>query len=716
MFSNLLNNIDNMCCDINNKLTFSKIRSNKKLSLVEVDRCRNSECLYDQFKLRKNPAKNKNLFKMNNELMIFRYNLISKIFKQKIKVTHNLSYNQLKVLKRFKSINPFEVVELDKNVGAVFMSKQVYIQFANELLADTNTYNKLEYNPFDEVLDKIKKTLDFLRVKKYISKRLFNNLTPKNSKIGSFRILPKVHKDKFACRPIVNCKNHPTSNLALFLDIILREFVENSSSFIKDSQDLMIKCTQVMLPDKCNMYSCDFESLYTNIDSQKCINLIMDFLNTKNHYSIHYNSIALKTVLDLVLYNNIFTFNNEYYVQIRGISMGIICGPTLANMYLSILEEQFLTIEKPLIYYRYIDDIFIISKTILTDIMFVKYFQNLKLNFVRDNVVNFLDLYIKYDYITNSLEFNLYVKPTSTNSYLSTCSNHPKHIIKNIPKAQFLRIRRICTSYIDYVHHSRNLIFQFVKKGYNYNILRKMANVVGGIDRNSLLKYKMKNKENINNSYSYVCKKFDTLSMNFDSTVYSTWKESNDVDDMFKFKLISTIYQNVKNTLLFKSKPDIFNFKTNYRCSNNTCKVCYRLITRKYHLIKNQLLLPIMDKCSCDAKNIVYMIICKKCHEIYVGESGRTAKVRFYEHLNNIDNFQRFGNKQTEISIHFNRPNHDLDKDMAFAILKKDIIDTYKRKNLESDLINVFKSLNLKILNDIQPNKENVKHLFFTSI
>jgi hypothetical protein len=722
MFSNLLNNIDNLCCNLNNKFTFSKIRSNSKKSYneitssVELDGCKNTQCFFDQFKQRKNQTLNKNLFKMNSEIMIFRYKLINKISQQRLQVTHNLSNKQLSQLKNFKRLHKFEVVELDKNIGVAFMSKTNYIKFANEILTDSNTYKKLDNNPFDVVLNKINVSLTQLKSKKDISKQLYNNLRPKNTKIGTFRLLPKLHKDKFACRPIVNCKNHPTSTLTLFLDIILREYVQNIPSYIKDSQDLMNKCANVQLPNNCHIYSCDFESLYTNIDSKKCLLLILEFLNKNNHKSNHYNLNAIKIILELILYNNIFKFNDEFYVQIRGISMGIICGPTLANLYLSILEEHFLTIEKPIIFYRYIDDIFMISLNIYEDSFFNKYFGDLKLNIIRDKMVNFLDLYIKYDDITNSLEFSLFVKPTHTNSYLSTNTNHPKHIIKNIPKAQFLRVKRICTSYIDYIHFSRQLIFQFYAKGYNFRKISHLANVVGGLNRKSLLKYKEKSNNNLGENCAFVINKYDESVKDINSLVYSTWNEMNNEITDFKFQLISTIYQNIKNILVFKGKPNLFNFKTNYKCKNNKCKVCDKLITSKYFLIKNCFTLPIIDNCSCDAENIIYLIACKKCHMFYIGESGRTVKTRFYEHLNNISNYKKFSVKKTEISMHFGQSDHDLDRDIGFAVLKKDVQDSFQRKSLEADIINIFKALNIRILNELQPNPDNVKHLFFSSI
>ena len=80
-----------------------------------------------------------------------------------------------------------------------------------------------------------------LKLNKNISKKLFSSLFIKNNKLGSFNILPKIHKSKFGTRPIINCIKHPTANLALLIDGLLQPFVQNSESFIKDSQNLIQK-------------------------------------------------------------------------------------------------------------------------------------------------------------------------------------------------------------------------------------------------------------------------------------------------------------------------------------------------------------------------------------------------------------------------------------------------------------------------------------------
>jgi hypothetical protein len=132
----------------------------------------------------------------------------------------------------------------------------------------------LDVNPINTVISKIKSTLLTLYNDNHINKILFDKLIKiDKSKLGSFRLLPKLHKNNFNCRPIINCNQHPTSFLSKLIDIILQPLVKQSFSYIKDSQDVLLKTVDLVIPDDSEIYSCDFESLYTNIDVVKLINI-----------------------------------------------------------------------------------------------------------------------------------------------------------------------------------------------------------------------------------------------------------------------------------------------------------------------------------------------------------------------------------------------------------------------------------------------------------
>ena len=97
---------------------------------------------------------------------------------------------------------------------------------------------------------------------------------------------------------------------------------------------------------------------------------------------------------------------------------------------------------------------------------FLLTFDYLQLNFSTGDTVSFLDLKIKFEKIFGKLGFNLYIKPTNTFSYLNIASNQPKSIFNNIPYSCFLRVKRICSNYIEYLYHTRSLFFKFIQRRY----------------------------------------------------------------------------------------------------------------------------------------------------------------------------------------------------------------------------------------------------------
>ena len=291
---------------------------------------------------------------------------------------------------KFKKEKPFKVIDCDKNIGICFIDNIIYNNFVEDHLKDNETYELLPDNPINNVSNKIKEKIELLCSQKYISKKLGKKLINHNSKLGSIRLLAKLQKEKLKFRPIINCTAHPTIFLCLLIDIILQSFVKKTKSFILDSQNLIQKTLYTSLENNAKLYFCDFESLYTNICLTHALIVITQFISS-NFNSNDVSSTAFHEILKLIFENNVFSFNKKFYRQKKGVAMGAKCAPSIANLYLAILEENFLVIHKPIFYCRFIDDIFVILKEHFNIDILTNSFGNLKLNVVSNNSVNFLD-------------------------------------------------------------------------------------------------------------------------------------------------------------------------------------------------------------------------------------------------------------------------------------------------------------------------------------
>ena len=128
-------------------------------------------------------------------------------------------------------------------------------------------------------------------------------------------------------------------------------------------------------------------------------------------------------------------------------------------------------------------------------------------------------------------------------------------------------------------------------------------------------------------------------------------------------------------------------------------------------------------KCNgdCLSSSIVYIIICNKCKNYYIGESGKTVKERISQHLNDIKRFTKnldfsLGNFNScsPVAIHFSDTNHEVEKHFKFVVFNKDFSKEITRKSVESDLINIFQSLGQSLLNKHIPSKSTISTLSFS--
>jgi hypothetical protein len=70
--------------------------------------------------------------------------------------------------------------------------------------------------------------------------------------------------------------------------------------------------------------------------------------------------LAIKRIISLIFDLNVFEYKETFFRQIKGIAMGSICGPSIANIVVYKLESKWLKINRPILYKRYIGDIILI--------------------------------------------------------------------------------------------------------------------------------------------------------------------------------------------------------------------------------------------------------------------------------------------------------------------------------------------------------------------
>ena len=145
-----------------------------------------------------------------------------------------------------------------------------------------------------------------------------------------------------------------------------------------------------------------------------------------------------------------FSFNNILHRQIDGVAMGSPLGPSLANIFVGYYEALlFKRVNKPLMYYRYVDDTFTVF---IDEDECNEFFSHLNslhasLRFTFEKECNrtlpFLDVLVeKNDHIFVT---SIYRKPTFTGQYIRWNSFCPKKRKTNLISTLVHRALVICS-------------------------------------------------------------------------------------------------------------------------------------------------------------------------------------------------------------------------------------------------------------------------------
>ena len=104
-----------------------------------------------------------------------------------------------------------------------------------------------------------------------------------------------------------------------------------------------------------------------------------------------------------------------------------------------------------------------------------------------------------------------------------------------------------------------------------------------------------------------------------------------------------------------------------HRCleSGRECSICPwvtegRIVKAKGSHYRRE----ITSHLSCQSRNIIYIIMCTKCNEQYIGETDRSLKDRISEHKGYI----RTKKLNQATGAHFNLPGHSVSDMTVMAI------------------------------------------------
>lgn len=419
-------------------------------------------------------------------------NIINKIDNIAFTHKHKLNYVDKQIivaLKQIKQMTNIVIKPADKNLGPVVMTRQQYETMCYEHLNDKNTYQIITnydpnkcYTELENILERNNK-----RYIQYNNNKPTKRETPlcrslcqlknnKNQRAAYFYCNPKMHKTVVKGRPIVSTINSVTYHTSIYLHKILFTILSKLITLVPSSRDALLIINKRQFAPNSKILCADVTSLYPSIPIQYGLNKMREMIKImKKRFQMDINDELTMQLLEWVLNNNYFEFNNVVYKQLTGTAMGTPVAPVYANIVLFFHDQQCIRLE-PQLYMRYLDDLFIVTNNDEQAHSIISVFNaqcdRIKLEAVTINTSGiFLDMELTIN--DTIIVTKIYQKAINKYIYLTPKTMHPKSVLRSFLLQECKRYRLICTFDHDYEQIIKLFIKRLHNRSYNALFLRK---------------------------------------------------------------------------------------------------------------------------------------------------------------------------------------------------------------------------------------------------
>ena len=348
------------------------------------------------------------------------------------------------------------ITKPDKGSGVVILNKSDYIQKMGNILNDKTKFLNMgsvdQHDNTAKTEQKLQKRLLDLVNQTILTRDIYDRIRPTGSQRPRMYGLPKTHKEDIPLRPILSMIGSSQHELAKWLSEVLAPVLKlYSSNCVKDSFTFASFIQNYNVePAKTFLCSFDISSLFTNVPLDETIGICADALYRGHLDCPPFPEDAFKELMLIATRGVEFSFNNQMYKQLDGVAMGSPLGPALANIFVGFHESRlFNNTVKPGVYFRYVDDTFVIFGSELECDRFHVNLSQLHpaLKFTvekeQNNSLNFLDVSVEKG--GTGFLTSIYRKPTFTGQYIRWNSFSPKARKINLIKTLVHRALMICS-------------------------------------------------------------------------------------------------------------------------------------------------------------------------------------------------------------------------------------------------------------------------------
>jgi hypothetical protein len=641
------------------------------------------------------------------------------------KTYRNISADENKALHDLKNNRNIIIKEADKGSAVVIQDREQYIQECSRQLNDTKYYTKLESDPTPSFTKDVDKALKKAVTVGLIDNDMKNALRPKNTKPGRFYTLPKIHKqfdNTPTGRPIISGNGTVTEKISLFIDHHLKPLVPQLDSYVQDDMDFLRKIETIKgngpLPPDAILCTMDVSGLYTNIPTQEGIAACRSSLE---HTMAPEKVDSFCELMEIVLTHNNFIFGDDHYIQTSGTSMGTKMAPSMACLFMGVLESQLLSSSRkaPLMWTRYIDDIFFIWTHGTEELaLFVEMCNNYhhSIKFTSESSakeVPFLDVMVSIS--GGTLHTDLYSKPTDSHQFLHWTSCHPKHTKRSLPYGLAFRLNRICSTPEKLQLRATELTGFLKERGYSSRLISTQINKALSIPRSEALKPTGSSNSSLDRvplvvTYHPSLPSISKIIHRHLPLLHSSGKCRKAISNppVVAHRRSANLKDLLVRSTLPRTTPPL---RGSYPCGGLSCKSCNHKNVHSdvgrlsiSHTTENATFtssstgetFSIGKHMTCKSDNVIYLITCTSCNIQYVGETGRTMECRAGEHCADARH-----DRDKQVGRHFNLPNHNACDMSIMCIDRPPKNDIFMRKILEKQWI--------AKLNTTEPNGLNIK-------
>ena len=200
--------------------------------------------------------------------------------------------------------------------------------------------------------------------------------------------------------------------------------ITNTKEFVKYIQKQKV-------PDRYEMVSFDEASLFTKAPLEESIENILKKIYVNKEITTDIPKQEMKELLILCTLNVDFTFNNETYIEVDGVAMGLPLGPVLTNILMVELETSVIPnlSNKVKLWKRFVEDTYCLARSEYIDNILLapnSSHKNIKftIEIEKDNTIPFLDILMVIK--PGKIETTVDRKKTYTDLYLNWYSFAPK--------------------------------------------------------------------------------------------------------------------------------------------------------------------------------------------------------------------------------------------------------------------------------------------------